>query len=160
MSFHMKCDWCGKPVRSYPSDMKKKHRFCSRSCQDAFRNKRSNPERYKEYGDYSKNGQRFSEMNRKMNPTRMTPETRAKLRAARLDSGHGKTYAKTYGRHTHRVIAEQILGRPLKRNEVVHHIDGNKRNNTPENLLVMTHSEHSRLHMMQRLQKEVTDNAI
>ncbi len=85
-------------------------------------------------------------MNRKMNPDRMTSEVKAKLRNARLGAGEGKSYTKTYGRHTHRVVAEQMLGRPLQKGEIVHHIDGNKRNNDPSNLMVMTQSEHCRLH--------------
>lgn len=85
-------------------------------------------------------------MNRELNPTRMTPEIRGKLRDSRLNSGEGKTYTKTYGRHTHRIVAEQILGRPLIKGEIVHHIDGNKRNNDPSNLKIMTQSEHCKLH--------------
>lgn len=58
-----------------------------------------------------------------------------------------KSYSKFYGRHLHRVIAEKMLGRKLNADEVVHHIDGNKRNNKPENLQVMTRSEHIREHL-------------
>ena len=85
-------------------------------------------------------------MNRKLNPTRMTPEVREKLRNAHLGTGEGKSYTKTYGKHTHRLVAEEKLCRPLKKGEIVHHIDGNKRNNEPSNLMVMTQAEHCRLH--------------
>ena len=47
----------------------------------------------------------------------------------------------------HRYIMETILGRELESNEVVHHKDGNKLNNNPDNLMLMTKSEHARLHM-------------
>ena len=46
----------------------------------------------------------------------------------------------------HRYVMQQFLGRKLKKNEVVHHIDGNKSNNNIENLQLMTKEEHSRYH--------------
>jgi HNH endonuclease len=46
----------------------------------------------------------------------------------------------------HRYLMELHLGRRLDRNEVVHHIDGNPLNNDPDNLAVLSRSEHQRLH--------------
>lgn len=57
-----------------------------------------------------------------------------------------KTYVKENGRHQHRVVMERVLGRPLLKSEIVHHIDGDKKNNNPLNLQVMTQSEHCKLH--------------
>lgn len=51
-------------------------------------------------------------------------------------------------RDEHRLVMEKFLGRKLERYEIVHHKDGNKRNNSLENLEVMTLSEHSRIHMI------------
>lgn len=50
----------------------------------------------------------------------------------------------------HRHVMEQVLGRKLKPNEVVHHKDGNKKNNSPDNLEVLEWSEHSREHYHKR----------
>ena len=87
-------------------------------------------------------------MNEELNPTRMTEAVRAKLREARKGQGEGKTYKKLYGRHEHRAAAEAILGRELRPGEVVHHIDGDKRNNSPENLWIFpSQAEHARWHM-------------
>lgn len=86
-----------------------------------------------------------------MNPVRMNQDTREKIRATKLNTGEGKSYTKKYGRHEHRVIAEQILGRELLTGETVHHIDGNKRNNDPRNILILeSQSEHAKLHMRER----------
>jgi hypothetical protein len=49
----------------------------------------------------------------------------------------GKTYTKTKGRHTHRVVAEERLGRSLLPKETVHHADENKLNNDPGNIEVL-----------------------
>src|SRR6185437_3356774 len=46
-----------------------------------------------------------------------------------------------------RVKAEARLGRKLQRGEEVHHRYGNSLNNEDENLKIVTHSEHMRLHV-------------
>lgn len=51
-------------------------------------------------------------------------------------------------RALHRVIVEQREGRTLARNEVVHHVDRNKLNNDPANLVLLSRAEHTRLHRL------------
>jgi hypothetical protein len=50
----------------------------------------------------------------------------------------------------HRIVMENYLGRLLLENEVVHHKDGNKRNNVIENLEVLDSREHNRLHGLEQ----------
>lgn len=56
-------------------------------------------------------------------------------------------YEKAGKRAVHRLVAAKMLGRPLRRGEVVHHVDGNIRNNDPSNLRVYeSQAEHMREH--------------
>lgn len=49
--------------------------------------------------------------------------------------------------YEHRLVAEKKIGRRLRPGELVHHIDGNKENNDPENLDVMkSRADHRREH--------------
>ena len=150
MRLKIKCDWCGKELYRYPSSIKR-HNFCSRACLAGYSSKEKNPNGYSDLKDYANMSEHMSELNRKLNPTRMTLAIRKKLRNSRLGLGEGRSYTKHYGKHEHRIVAEQILGRKLLPGEVVHHIDGNKRNNTPENILILkSQSEHAKLHVRER----------
>jgi len=63
--------------------------------------------------------------------------------------------AKKQARRWHIVVAEMVLGRKLRRNEKVHHIDGNSLNNDPNNLSVMSNKKHKEVHWS--LQRCVSD---
>lgn len=62
--------------------------------------------------------------------------------------------------YEHRLVMEKKLGRYLKDNEEVHHIDHNPRNNNPDNLMLFTnHSEHTRHEMIGNIRnkKDMSD---
>lgn len=123
------CFRCGITFERYPGKQKNKRTFCGRKC-------------YLE---------QLSEDNlqRRVNrPGGLTFEERKKIGDALRGRHNGKTYEKTFGVHTHRIVAEQKLGRPLAPGEVVHHIDGDIRNNEPENLMVFSsQAEHLAWHI-------------
>ena len=146
MKVTLKCDMCGKKIERYKS-MVKKHNFCSRKCLADFSSRDKNPNGYKDLKNYENISTNMTALNKKLNPNRMDFSTRAKLSVCKFGSGESKTYAKSFGRHTHRVVAERMLGRKLLPGDVVHHIDGNKRNNDPGNLMVFsTQAAHAKWH--------------
>lgn len=54
------------------------------------------------------------------------------------------------GRLIHRIIAEYKTGAKIQDGHHVHHIDGNKLNNDPGNLAIISASEHAKLHTPDR----------
>lgn len=104
-----------------------------------------------------------------------TPETRAKMRAAvnpshasgeqavnwkggrRIDrDGYVWLYRPEHpdavGNYMaeHRLVMERLVGRRLQTDEHVHHRNHMKHDNHPDNLCLMSQSEHMRLHSLER----------
>lgn len=46
----------------------------------------------------------------------------------------------------HRLKGESLIGRKLLKTEAVHHIDGNRQNNSSHNLEIMSRKDHARFH--------------
>ena len=54
----------------------------------------------------------------------------------------------------HTVLMERAIGRYLTEDEVVHHINHNRKDNRLENLMLMDKKEHMAMHMRERHAKE------
>jgi hypothetical protein len=61
-------------------------------------------------------------------------------------SGYEMTRSGGKRNYRHRVIAENLLRRELIANEEVHHVDMNRKNNNPSNLIVIESKNHLSLH--------------
>ena len=57
-----------------------------------------------------------------------------------------KSHGDDWHKREHRVVMERVLGRALLASEVVHHINGDKADNSPANLEVLSRAEHAREH--------------
>lgn len=133
------CDLCGKKYTSYQCG--KYNHFCSIECRRSgayLMSQNITPE------DRERRSRQLILINKTINNSKECVERRADILRGR---GSGKSYIKRNGVHEHRLIAEKKLGRKLKPGEIVHHIDGNKRNNSVDNLEIMTQSEHVREHL-------------
>ena len=66
----------------------------------------------------------------------------------RTQNGYSQYYDRSSGnwKYTHRRVAEKKLGGRIRSGYEVHHRDGNKRNNSPSNLSVLTRSAHRAIH--------------
>lgn len=157
-----KCDYCYSDMYIIPIKFKlHKRHFCNLFCCRNFR--KENPEIYN-----------TPERNRNVSLGRIglkqSKEAKQKMSLAKKGKvigdknsnwKGGKSFVKGYIRvysptHLysiknyvleHRLIAEQFLGRFLTKEEVIHHLDENKKNNKPENLLYFkTNGEHLSFH--------------
>src|ERR1035441_2689917 len=118
----IKCSQCGAPSFSSITRARlTKHSFCSHDCKNKFLRGANHPG-WRE-GFQNNNGHRF---------VRCQGHPRA-----RNNSGYVAE---------HILVVEKALGRYLVKGERVHHIDCDKDNNTPENLAVMSLSQHSSAH--------------
>jgi len=64
-----------------------------------------------------------------------------------------ETHSQGKKKEQHILIIERKIGRKLKKNEVVHHINGKTDDNRLSNLLLMTRGQHTALHNAMRFKK-------
>lgn len=131
------CYGCGKLVKISPSLVREKN-FCSNDCRLNWLKEHVRTEININGHSKGHKAPHLSELNKERNP-KLALEPDAAKRG-------------TYQAKKHRETMEKILGRKLKPCEDVHHINGIHDDNRPENLAVMKHSDHLRLHW--RIAKE------
>ena len=146
----IKCDYCGKEIKKYQSQVTK-HNFCSRDCVWAFSSKAKNPEGYADLKSLDGVSKHMIALNKSRTGVPLSKETKEKISRYRQTTGKKNGYRKCAGKHIHRIVAEIIMGADLSHGQVVHHIDGNKQNNDPDNLMVFdSQADHARWHMEHR----------
>ena len=80
--------------------------------------------------------------------------SRIKPEGSKRKDGYVRVTIDGERRYLHRHVAEQKLGRKLRKKEHVHHIDGDKSNNHPDNLEIIEGTKHARYHYSQKLRDE------
>lgn len=131
------CDYCGKPVKISPSLVKERN-FCSNACRLAWLSTYATEHLNVKGHSAGHKAPHLTELNRERNP-KLALEPDAVKRG-------------TYKAKEHRRRMEAIIGRRLRPDEDVHHINGIHDDNRPENLQILSHTEHMRLHW--RIAKE------
>ena len=135
-----KCDWCGKTfVSGYCEQTrrgKKKH-FCCKACQGFSVVGKNNPM----YGKVPKT----AGLRGKDNHNWRGGKTQHSMGYIMIrDIEHPNCNPNGYVLE-HRLVMEQHLGRYLRLEEVIHHIDKDITNNNISNLLLTNWSEHSKI---------------
>ena len=134
------CIICGKQISIRPSAAGNVH-TCSRECLLIYRRQHLKNELNVAGHSKGHKAPHLTELNKVRNP---------KL-ALEPDAANRHSYKAK----EHRKVMEQIIGRKLKPNEDVHHINGIHDDNRPENLIIMEHREHLKLHWKIAKQKGV-----
>ncbi|MDL2317705.1 HNH endonuclease [Eubacteriales bacterium OttesenSCG-928-A19] len=123
------CHWCGAPTYKAPSRLTEQN-FCSARCRNRWMGQMNIEVRNVPGHTAGHKAPHLTDLNRRRNPL------------GRIGTNGKPASSKRYRR-----IAEQMLGRPLAKDEEVHHLNGDRCDNRPENLAVLPRSQHHRLHM-------------
>lgn len=151
----MTCQQCGETFETYPGWVRSgRRRYCSASCRHGAQKARN----------LNRTGKRHTATSRaKMGTNPATRERSSQWKGGRYQNGDGYWFVMvdllppemqalarqmTKGPYIqeHRIVAAAAIGRPITKGEVVHHINGEKTDNRPENLIATKRADHSQEH--------------
>jgi hypothetical protein len=171
-----KCQNCNKSFMKSPSEINRtKRHFCSKDCSLEFNRGENHPGyECKPFQCVCCGNTFLRTPNRVLRASRPTcspgcknkihPENISGVRNGNWKGGEFITRAgykfirigiKKYIQE-HRYVMQNYICRVLSNNEVVHHENGNKLDNRPRNLSVMTQSEHAKIHRCDIVNRFVT----
>lgn len=140
----VECAWCGKKVYRRMSLIKRsKFIACSRSCSSKVNQTGKEP--------WNKGGQlHYDVWNKGISNPEIAMEKHPNWKGGKTNTAQGYVSVRektNVSKLEHRLVMEKHLGRKLKKDEVVHHIDGDKKNNEINNLMLFaSNSDHIKHH--------------
>lgn len=137
------CKGCGVIIHVKPSEIRRgKGNYCTRACYFEYRKRTRTIECEKCGVSFERHNINRRYCSRACFEKALQDQEVHDYRIYLANGGYPAMKSKTI----HRVIAERVLGRPLKEREVVHHINCNKLDYRNSNLLICTQSYHRFLH--------------
>ncbi len=144
------CVICGKSFLARPIQVRAgQGKYCSISCRKEGQKGAGNPFFGKHHSEESKRKWRET---RNMNDSWLTRERHHQWKGG-ITTNEGYLLRRVSGKkiYLHREEIEKATGRQLSANEIVHHINGDKQQNDPDNLMIVTRGEHAKIHCDERV---------
>lgn len=140
------CQQCGKEMDRPPSRVARS-KFCSRDCWAKWLSENKRGTSHPMFGKHHR-PESIQKMKDSQQGVARTGPQNANWKGGRYRDRHGYWHVQQGSRYIpeHRLVMEQTLGRPLLDSEKVHHRNGKKSDNRPENLTVTDNADHKKTH--------------